>query len=145
MSDPTIATVDAEPWNQSKVRDECAKDAAAVRWAASQQSVTTVSPIEEMFSIYERVLRGIPILVNGSPAQYVYDRSGTSTQPERCYQCKAHCMLTMWHEWRYAPNDPVSLKHNRAYVVVRMMLLCNTCSNSFRALPLGAHWPLAEP
>jgi hypothetical protein len=118
MADPTIATVDDEPWNQKA------------------PTSAIVIPIENGISIYERVMRGMPILTpNGTHAEYVYDVSGQSNGSAWCERCAAHCGgCSMWHEWVHGKTRD---DHKRFYRVVRMFFLCKSCSAKLKTLPTG--------
>jgi hypothetical protein len=130
MTDPTIATVDDEPWNQ------CTPERARVRNRAAQ-----IRQIEEALTPGQRVFRGIPVLaLNGERAQFVYAFGGHTSNSERCYGCDAACVLSVWTEYQYAPNDSTAKQYGREYTVLRDVTLCNTCSSELKALPLGDKW-----
>jgi hypothetical protein len=124
MSDPTLATVDDEPWNESPAR-----------------KIAPVVAIEKDLSIYARVLRGVAILTaNGAHANHVYDITGHGNYMQPCWHCDASGMLSMWQEWVYAPDDATAKAHGRHYAVGRTLMLCESCRSKLRALPLGERW-----
>ncbi|RTL06355.1 hypothetical protein EKK58_05235 [Candidatus Dependentiae bacterium] len=146
MADPTIATVNDEPWNQSPAEQRRA--ALAERRKRYMETAPIFknfpTPIESALSVGERFRRGIPILArDGTRAQFVYDLSGHTTSPETC-ECGAKCILSSWTELEYAPKDPVAKKHLREYRVVRDVKLCNRCSNRLQSMPLGERWHADE-
>ena len=122
MTDPTLSAVDDEPWNNPP-----------------RQASAPVIPIETALPMYERIMRGLPILANSTPAEYVYHVSDQGWV-HLCFGCKARCALTAWQEWQYAPNDKVARKHRREYIVGRKVWLCNTCSGELKRCPLGQRW-----
>jgi hypothetical protein len=130
MTDPTLATVDDEPWNQ------CTEERRRIREGAAK-----LHQIEEALTPDQRAFRGMPVFSsNGERARFIYGRGGHTRDSERCYGCDAACVLTMWTETEYAPNDPVAKQYGREYRVVRDVMLCNVCSSELKALPLGEQW-----
>jgi len=134
VSDPTLATVDSEPWNQSPAEQRRAALKAKQKTHAENAPVLN---IEKALSVYERIRRGLPILTpDGQHAEYVYHVIGASNGPEECHGCGARCGCAFWHEWRRLPVSPKAFK----YAAVRVFYLCNTCGNRLRKMPLGAKW-----
>jgi hypothetical protein len=139
MTDPTLATVDDEPWNRSPAEQRrLALEERKRQWAANAPIFQSPPvPIDKALSPGERVFRGLPVLApDGSPAQFVYDLTGKTTLPERCYGCAATCMLTLWTELQRQTKH----KRGKAYRVVRDVKLCNACSSALKRLPLGTQW-----
>jgi hypothetical protein len=129
VTDPTLTTVDDEPWNKTPEEQRKVFD-----------QVAPVLAIEDALSPAERAFRGLPVwAADGKRAQFVYELSGHTTSPQFC-ECDARCILTSWTEKEYAPDDAVAKQYGREYRVVRDVNLCNTCSNKLKALPLGERW-----
>ncbi len=146
MADPTIATVNDEPWNQSPTEQRRAALAERRRRFIETAPILHrhPTPIESALSIGERFIRGIPIITrDGKRAQFVYDLSGYTTSPMTC-ECGAKCILSSWAELEYAPKDPIAKRNLREYRVVRDMALCNVCSNELKSMPLGKQWRADE-
>jgi hypothetical protein len=116
MTDPTIATVDEEPWNQFPTRPTLAERKKA--HAANAPILQGARP--------------------KPPPQFVYEANGHSTGPKRC-QCGARSTLTRWREIECASTDPRTKQHRESRDV-REIELCNTCSNTLKGLPLGERW-----
>lgn len=135
MTDPTLATVDDEPWNQSPAEQR--RRALAERRKVFTQNAPVLA-IEAAYSIHQRILHGIAILTaTGAHAEYVYDAISMSNEPEPCERCGATTMSARWHEFVYAPHHA---SHGRKYIVVRMFYLCNRHSSALKRLPLGERW-----
>jgi hypothetical protein len=138
MTDPTLATVDEEPWNQFPRRPTLKERQKAF---AETAPILHGGParVEPTLSINERVKMRIPILTPTDHAQFVYDLHGHTTKPHTC-KCGAFCGLSCWTEFEYTPKDPTARKHRRDYRITMDLELCNRCSNALRALPLGERW-----
>lgn len=103
MTDPTLATVDDEPWNQSPADQR--RKALANRRAAFVYKTPETVPIESALSIADRINRRIPIMTPTGHAEYVYSRHGTTTMPECCWACEAKCILSLWTACMKAPRN----------------------------------------
>lgn len=127
MTDPTLATVDDEPWNRcSPVRER--RIAVHAARAHEHRSMTPA----------QRARAGLPIFdADGQRARFLYDVHGITTKAKKC-QCGAQCTLSVWVEFEYEPkaNDA----NAGEYRISRELELCNTCSNTLKALPLGQRW-----
>jgi hypothetical protein len=141
MTDPTLSTVDDEPWNQSPKEQRKARLDARRKAFAENAPIFRNSPVrfDSALSIGERVIRRIPISTPTGPARFVYDLSGHTTDPRTC-ECGASCLLSVWTELEHAPNDPITKRQRRDYRVVHDLYLCNTCSGKLKRLPLGDQW-----
>ena len=147
MTDPTLATVDDEPWNKTaaELRAEALTE-RRIRHGeeAHKRAMSAQIRFDSALSIDERITRRIPITTPTGPAQYVYHAHGCTTSAECCWHCEAKCILTCWTELIYAPKDPIAKKHKCDYVVAADHLLCNTCSNKLRSQPLGERFPKTQ-
>lgn len=143
MTDPTLATVDNEPWNQFPTRQTPKERQKAF---AERAPILNDQPVqrETGLSVVERIRKRIPFMTPKGHAEYVYDAHGHSTSPECCWHCEAKCILTCWTEFEYAPKDPVAKKHRREYIASADLCLCNKCSNKLRGLPLGERFPKTQ-
>lgn len=123
MKDPTIATVDDEPWNQP-----------------AEPTAAQVIQIKTALSPAQRAFYGLPVFAaDGSRAKFIYELSGHTTWTRTC-ECGTRTTLTLWTEKEYAPDDPVAKKYGREYRVVRDVQLCPSCSKKLQALPIGQRW-----
>lgn len=130
--DPTLATVDSEPWNQwpAELRRADVKQTAPI--------LDRCVPINNALTIRERVMRGGEILQpSGALAIFVYDIVGVGNIVTQCDNCDASCRCAAWQEWQFVQVNKLRAR----YAARRDFSLCNTCSNKVRALPLGERWP----
>lgn len=126
MKDPTIVTVDDEPWNQP-----------------AEPKAAQVIQIETALSPAQRAFYGLPVFAaDGSRARFIYELTGYPTWKRTCWSsgCGVAASLTLWTEKEYAPDDPVAKKYGREYRVVRDVMLCPSCTKKLKALPLGQRW-----